>query len=201
MTQDVVVLHFFGNSHRVGDGLTHHIRLQMIHEESVHLFFGLDVFRAGVSQPLLVADQFAREHAKQGVMGLHILLAEVVSIVGGHQLNAKFLGNANQFDIDDPVFRRAVILDFKVEVFTENLLVPTGHRTSHIRPSPQNRLWQFTTQTGGGDHQTLAVLFEKVLINAGARKIPRPRIPRRWLMLVSLTRLRYPTAFFARTTR
>ena len=141
MPKDVVVLDFLSHSHRVGDGLSNHIRLQMINEESLHLLFGLDVFRAGVTKPLLVADQFAREHAKQSVVGLHILLAEVMSIVGGHQLDAKFLGDTHQFNIDDPVLRRAVILNFKVEVFAENLLIPTGHRAGHIRSAPQNCLW------------------------------------------------------------
>ena len=34
MPKDVVVLDFLSHSHRVGDGLSNHIRLQMINEES-----------------------------------------------------------------------------------------------------------------------------------------------------------------------
>ena len=105
VAKDVVVLDLFGHHHGVGNGRLHHVRFEVIGKETAHLLLGLDVFRAGVSQPFLIADQLAGENAEQGVMGLHIVLAEVMGIVGGHQLNAKVLGNADDLHIDDAVLR------------------------------------------------------------------------------------------------
>ena len=45
-------------------------------------------------------------------MRLHILFREVVGIIRGHQLNVEFLGDLDNFGIDNSVFRRPMILDF-----------------------------------------------------------------------------------------
>ena len=80
--QDVVGLNFFGHFHRVGDCLLNDIRFKVIGEETAHLLFRLDVFRARVSQPLLVRDQLAGQNTKESIMSFNILFAQIMRVIG-----------------------------------------------------------------------------------------------------------------------
>ncbi len=139
----------------------------MIDEEATHFLFSLDVLGAGVAQPFLITDQLAGKHAEQRVMGFDVLLAQIMRIVGGHQLDAQLLGDPHDLNIDDAVFGGTVILNLQVVVVSEHLLIPAGHITGDLRTPAQNRLGDFTAETGGGDDQPLAVLLEQLLVDAG----------------------------------
>ena len=168
--QDVVVLHLVGHSGRVRHRLGHHFGLKVVGEQGEHFRLALDVFGACVAQPLLIAHQLAGEHAEQGVVGFDVVAGEVVGVVGGDQGNAKFGGDAHDLGVHDPIFRRAVVLDFQVEVLAKALLVPAGHLPGHVGASLEDRLGDLAAQAGGGHDQALAVLLQGGLINAGARK-------------------------------
>ena len=170
--KNVVRLHLLGHLDGVGDRLLNHLRLEVIPEEKAHLLFGFDVFGAGVTQPLLIGDQLAGEHAKQGIVGFNVLLAQVVGIVGGNDLNAELLGNFDDLNVDDPIFRGSVILDLEVVVVAENLLIPSRHLASHIGATPQNRLGDLTAEAGRGDDQAFAVLLQQFLVDAGTGENP-----------------------------
>ena len=78
-------------------------------------------------------------------MGFNVLLAQVVGIVGRNDLDAEFLGNFDDLNVDDPIFRGSVVLNLEVVVVAEDLLVPSCHLASHIRATTQNRLGDLTT--------------------------------------------------------
>ena len=168
--KDVVVLHLVGHQGRVRHRLGHDAWLQVVGKEGEHLRLALDVFGAGVAQPLLIAHQLSGQHAEQGVVGFDVVAGEVVGVVGGDQGNPEFGGDAHDLGVDDAIFRRAVVLDFQVEVLAKALLVPAGHLPSHVRAALEDRLGDLAAQAGGGHDQALAVLLQGGLINAGARK-------------------------------
>ena len=168
--QDVVGLHLLGHPGRVGHGFSNHLGFQVVTKEGEHLGLTLDVFGAGVAKPFFVADQLAREHTQQGVVGLHIVGTEVVGIVGGNQRDTELGADARHLHIDDAVFHAPVVLDLEVEVVAEDLLVPAGHIPGRIGPAPQDRLGDFPSQAGRRHHQAFAVLLEERLIDAGPRK-------------------------------
>ena len=165
--QDVVVLDFFCDGNGVGNRFLHHLRLEVICEEMAHLLFRFEVFGAGIAKTFFVADQFAREHAQQCVMGLHIITSEVVSVVGGNNLDAQFTGDLDDLHIDDAIFRRAVVLNLQVEVVTENALVPAGNLAGHIRSFAHDGLRNLTAQAGCGNDQAFGILRKQMLINTG----------------------------------
>ena len=134
--ENVVVLNFFGHSHRVGNRLPNHIRLEVISKQAPHLLFGFEIFRPRVAKTLLIANQLSGEHAEQRVMGLNVIASEVVGIVGGHHLDPQFTRDLDDLDIDDAIFRRSMILNLQIEIVAEYLLIPTGHISGHIGPFP-----------------------------------------------------------------
>ena len=168
--EDVVVLHLLGHLGGIGHRLGHHRRFQVVGEEAKHLGLAADVLGAGVAQPLFVTDQLAGEHAEQGVVGLHITHAEIVGVVGGDQRNAQLAADAGHLHVHDAVLDAAVVLDLQVEVGAEDLLVPGRHGAGHIGAPLENRLGDLTAETGGGHDQTLAVLAQQLLVDAGSRK-------------------------------
>ena len=175
--EDVVGLHLLGHLDGVGDRFLNHLRLEVIPEEKTHLLFGLDVFGTGVTQPLLIGDQLAGEHTEQGVVGFNVLLAQVVGIVGRNNLDAEFLGNFDDLNVDDPILRGAVVLDLEVVVVAEDLLVPSRHLASHIGATTQNRLGDLATEAGRRDDQAVAVLLQQLLVDAGTGEDPASTHP------------------------
>ena len=103
--EDVVVLHLLGNRHRVVERLLHHLRREVVNEETLHLLATFDVFRSGVPQTLLIGDQLAREHAQQGVVGFNVVATQVVGVVCGNQLDAELPREGQQAGINDAIFR------------------------------------------------------------------------------------------------
>ena len=168
--EDVVVLHLLSHPGGVGHRLGHQRGFQVVGEEAEHLGLAADVLGAGVAQPLFVTDQLAGEHAEQGVVGLHITHAEVVGVVGGDQRNAQLGADAGHLHVHDAVLDAAVVLDLQVEVGAEDLLVPGRHGAGHIGAPLENRLGDLTAEAGGGHDQTLAVLAQQLLVDAGSRK-------------------------------
>ena len=63
-----------------------------------------------------------------------------------------------------------MVLNLQIEIITENVLVPGGHVTCDLGTSTQNGLRDLSTQTGCGDDQSLAVLLQKMLVDAGPGK-------------------------------
>ena len=130
--EDVIVLNFLRHRNSISNGLLHHSRVKVIGKQPAHLLFTLEIFSAGVTKAFLVADQLAREHAEEGVMGFHVMTGQVVGIVGGHHLNTELLGDLDDLHIHNAIFGRAVILDLKIKILSEHLLVPPGHVPGHI---------------------------------------------------------------------
>ena len=103
--KDVVVLHLLSNRHRVVESLLHHLSGEVVNEEPLHLLATLDVFGSRVTQTFLIAEQLARQHAQQGVVGFNVVATEVMGIVGGNQLDAQLLGEGQQAGVNDAIFR------------------------------------------------------------------------------------------------
>ena len=175
--EDVVRLHLLGHLDGIGNRFVNHLRLEVIPKEKTHLLFGFDVFGTGVTQPLLIGDQLAGEHAEQGVVGFNVLLAQVVGIVGRNDLDAEFLGNFDDLNVDDPILRGSVVLDLEVVVVAEDLLVPSCHLASHIGATTQNRLGDLATEAGRRDDQAFAVLLQQLLVDAGTGEDPASTHP------------------------
>ena len=103
--KNVVVLHLLSNRHRVVESLLHHLSGEVVNKEPLHLLATLDVFGSRVTQTFLIAEQLARQHAQQGVMGFNVVATEVMGVVGGNQLDAQLLGEGQQTGVDDSIFR------------------------------------------------------------------------------------------------
>ena len=103
--KDVVVLHLLSNRDRVVESLLHHLSGEVVNEEPLHLLATLDVFGSRVTQTFLIAEQLARQHAQQGVMGFNVVATEVMGVVGGNQLDAQLLGEGQQAGVNDAIFR------------------------------------------------------------------------------------------------
>ena len=84
-------------------------------------------------------------------MGLNILLAEVMSIIRRNQSDAKVFSDPSNFNINDAVFWRSMILNLQVKILAKNTLIPGRNITGNIRTAAKNGLGNLTTQTGRGN--------------------------------------------------
>ena len=146
--EDVVGLHLFGHLGCVGHSPLDQLRGKVVIEQGEHLCLPLDVFSPRVAQAFHVADQLARKHAKQRVVGFYVVGTEVMGIIGGDQLNAQLGSDAGNAGVDDAIFDAAMILDLQVEVVAKSALIPAGNLPRRIGPALQNRLGNFASQAG-----------------------------------------------------
>ena len=71
--EDVVGLDLFSHLGCVRNSPLNQLGRKVVIEEGEHLCLPLDVFRTRVAQTLHVADQLARKHAEQRVMGFYVV--------------------------------------------------------------------------------------------------------------------------------
>ncbi len=128
----------------------------------------IDLIRV-VAHPVGVGDHLAGLNTEQGVMGIGILLAQVVTVVGDDQGNACFAGDSSDFRYQLGFFFQAVVLDLEIEVsFAENLRQLAGGCHRFVRPAVEQIPVHLAFEAGRSRNQAFVVLTEQFFVDAGS---------------------------------
>ena len=153
----------FGDPDRVFKGLV------QLREALAQLGFRLHVEFVGLKpQPVFFVHGLSGLDAQQDILGGRILAAQIVGVVGHHQGQAGFPGQAQQQRVDPPLLRDAVVLQLQVKalraedpaVFQRGLLravVIAGAQSAGDRPG----------QAGRKGNEALGMAPEQVHVDAG----------------------------------
>ena len=114
-----------------------------------------------------VAHGLARLNAHQYFLGVRIRLRQIMAIVGRHQRDAAFLGEANQIAIDPNVLFEPLVLHFEEEIlFPENIAQAVRSYFRLVVFLGENRVGHFPAQTSRKRDQAFAVFGEQFVIDA-----------------------------------
>ena len=138
-------------------------------EQGLHLRLIPEIKVLGfIAHPVLIVQGLAGLNAQQHVMGLSVLLAEVVRVVGADQGQPGLLVNPQQASVHHSLIPNAVILELQVKTvrpkdFTELQGVVLRIFILAVPQTPGN----FPRQTGGEGDQSAAVTPQQLLIHPG----------------------------------
>ncbi len=164
------MIHLVENFHGGINGVRH------IVEETVHLILRFKIkIGAGKPEAVFLLDEAVGVHTEQHIVRAPVFFFEVVGVVGandfdvvlGSQLQQVlvhiFLADAQSVN----VFHIAVALDFDVEILPHEVNPPAQQRLCFIQFSMQNGLWNFGADATTGGDESLVVLHQQLLVNAG----------------------------------
>ena len=154
--------HLLGHIHRRGHGpgqVPEHVR---------HLRARLEVERVRLEpEALLVRLLRARVDAEQDVLGLAVLVAQVVDVVGGHQGDPRALVQAHQGLVDLVLDLDAVALQLEPEVVgAEQVAQLDGHVLGLALLVPQEQLVDVPCQAAREARDPLGVPAQQVHVDA-----------------------------------
>ena len=105
--------------------------------------------------------------AQQDVVGLGVVGAQVVAVVGGHQRQLEVIGKLDQEIIDRGLLRDAVGLQFQIEPVREQGSVLSGHGHGRVLALFQKLLVDLALEAGRQGDEPLAVSAEQLLVDPG----------------------------------
>jgi len=163
VTELKVKIALLGNLCRIGTGFRYH------GEQLVHLVCGLDVeFISLELHAVGILNGLAGLDAQQDALHLGVLFAQIMGVVGGCHGDARLPGKLDELRQNSGILFQAVILQFDVVILcTEQIPVPQRSRLCALVVPCQNGLRDLACKTGRKADQSLVVLFEQLLINAG----------------------------------
>ncbi len=151
-----------GYPHRVGE------RFRMVGEHRRHLRRALDVELLGVeTQPLALVNLLARADAKQDVVGLVVLAAQVVRVVGRDQGQAGAAVQPVETLVDPPLLIDAVVHDLEEEAVRAEDLAEDADRLQGRGLLPRAEvLRDLAGEAPGEADQALGVGGQHLLVDA-----------------------------------
>ena len=99
-------------------------------------------------------------------MGLVVVLAQVVAVVGGHQGQARLLGQLHEPVVDDLLLFEAVGLQLQVEAVREDVHVLPGHHERLVEGAVAQGVGHLALQAGREADDPLAVGAQELLVHA-----------------------------------
>ena len=144
-------------------------RVRNFAEDLGHLLSGFEIeLVCGELHAMRIAHGLAGLNAEQELLGVGILVMQVVTIVGGDEGNARFLGEAEQIPVDTYLDGQALVLDFEEEVaLAEDVAEAVGIFAGLVEFFFDHAFGHGTTQTGGKGDEPFAVLAEEFIVDAG----------------------------------
>ena len=139
-----------------------------IFENPVHLVVAFDVEAGALKlHAIRVLDGFAGLDAKHHILGVSIVFAKVVAVVGRHQGQTQIFFELKQMGTDAMLHLQALILKFKIEIFfAEDIAIRCGSIARRLVLVFHQVLCNFTLQATGKADQTLGVLGKKFLADS-----------------------------------
>ena len=129
----------------------------------------LKIFQA---HALFVAQVRARSHAQQNLVRLLVFMCQVVSVTRHHAWNTKLLAQAIQMLVDADlyiplmrVFRKPVVLQFKIIPISEYRLVPCSDLFGLFVVIDSQLLAHFTTCATTQDNESFIVFFQELMVD------------------------------------
>jgi len=143
--------------------------LRRVLEHAVHLFVALDEkLRTLELHASCVADGLAGLDADHHILGVGIVLAEIVAVVGGHQRQPEILLKLEQAGMDAMLHLQALVLNFEEEpIFAENVGEGSGRGAGGVVVVLHQPLGDFAFQASGQADQALRMLRQKFLAHPG----------------------------------
>ena len=142
-------------------------RLRVVPENRVHLLGAFQVqLLGGETQPLFILQHLAGLDADQGVLGLGMLAAEVMGVIGGHQRDFQLPG-----DLDQPghllaLDIQAVVHDLDKEVVLAEQVAQRGRALEGLVEAVfVDRLGDHPLGAAAQADQAPAVLFEHLQVD------------------------------------
>ena len=153
----------FGNFGGIFAGFRHH------GEQIIHFVCRFDIELVGLELHLIrILNGLAGLDAQQDALHLGILPAQIVGVVGGCHGDACFPRKLDELRQNDVVLFQAMILQLNVIVpLAEQVAVPQGAGFGTLIVACQNGLRDLTGQTGRQADQSLVILLQQLLIDAG----------------------------------
>ena len=150
-----------GDAPRVAD------RLELVREQGRHLVGGLQVELGRVeAHPVRRVEVVAGPDAQQDVVGLGLLLADVVQVVGHDERQSGLGGEPEELLVEPALVGQAVILQLEIEaVLAEDVAVLAGHLPRELPVVHLERLGDLAAQAGGQPDQSGAVLGEVLAVD------------------------------------
>ncbi len=103
----------------------------------------------GKTKSFRVVYGFTGLDGEQDLVGIGFFPAKVMTVIGCHQLDAKFFAKFHQPVIGNGLLGNTVFLDFKVKTVTENFLQLNGLFPGPILVIMGNTPGDFAVQAGG----------------------------------------------------
>ena len=153
---------FIHDLHGVAEGLF------LPRKELQQFLGGLAVeFLRAHAHPILLVHEPLGLDTQQHVLGLGILLVRVVDIVSSHGLYSQLISQLLQFGQHHLLLPNAVVLKLDIEVLPEHAFEPLCQSVSLLIPIMQQMLRDIAADTGGHADQSLTVLREQIIVDAG----------------------------------
>ncbi len=144
-----------GAGEHFGRILEHAVHLVVVLDEELG---ALELHASGVVNGLAGLD------AQHDVLGVGVVFAEVMAIVGGHQRQAKIFFQLEEAGMDAVLHLQTLILDFQKEVFfAENIGERSGGRARSIVVILHQAFGNFALEASGEADQSAGMLGEKLL--------------------------------------
>ena len=151
---------FIGAGDGVGEGgeFFQHFRLAFdVHFVRMH------------AHAVFIGEGFARLDTHEDFLGKGVLAGEIMAVVGDHQGNVHFPGQAYQRWEHLFFIRQGMVLQFDEEVIpAEKVQIPLGGGAGVFFPAVQQRPGNFPGEAGGQGDEAPAVLLQKLQIHPGA---------------------------------
>ena len=153
---------FFGNYNRVGNGILEGS------EKHLHLLSALKVELVGLkAERSAIGNHSIHLNTHKGGLSLGIRALKVMNVVGGNHWDTMLLANKLYAIVSLSFIIKAVVLHLKVEVVTKNITQFKGCRLRLRHATSQDKLRNFTCNTGRKCNKTLAVSTNKLHIHSG----------------------------------
>ena len=142
--------------------------LGRIGKEPLHLLRAFHIELVAVeAEAFFIVNLRARLHAQHHVVGVRVLAAQVMRVVGRHQRNIQFLFQFKERLVNPLFFLEALVLNLQVKVaLAEDVLVLLGHAARLFVAPGQQLLAQFPGQAARQADQALRVLGQITLADA-----------------------------------
>src|SRR5262249_43146200 len=114
-----------------------------------------------------VIDRLAGLHADQHVLGVGVIFAEIVAVIGGHHRDAEIFFQAKEIGMDAVLFGQALVLDLHEEIVcAKDLAIAGGGGASGVILVGQQVLADLAGQAAAQPDQPFGMLSKKVFADA-----------------------------------